>query len=170
MGCPHRRVLRGGEGALVSHAPERQWKGGGESKEAVASTEDKGSVFAAKAVASTGQRQCFCCEGIGKHKANAVSEPRRQWNTQGKGGVLAAKAAQTQGKGGALATKAVETKGKAGALATKAVETKGECGALAKKAVETKGKAPVGRAPLVEYLVELLVVLVEDGLSAHSPW
>ena len=43
----------------------------------------------------TRQRQCLSRKDSGTHQAKAVSEPRRQWSTQGKGGVLAAKVVQT---------------------------------------------------------------------------
>ena len=48
------------------------------------------------------QRQCLSHEGCGTHKAKAVSSPRRRWNTQGKGSVVATKAVETQGKGSVL--------------------------------------------------------------------
>ena len=45
-----------------------------------------------------------------------MSQPRGQWNTQGKGGVSAAKAVVTQGEGSVSAAKAVETQGEGSVL------------------------------------------------------
>ena len=50
----------------------------------------------------TSRRQCLSLEGSGKHKTRAVSQPCRQWQTQG--GVLVGKVVETQGKGNVFTT------------------------------------------------------------------
>ena len=87
-----------------------------------AGTHDEGGASAAKAAQHTAQRQCLSREGGGTHSTKALSQPRRQRNTQRKGSVSATKAVGTHDEGSASAAKAVGTQGEGGASAAKAVE------------------------------------------------
>ena len=57
-----------------------------------------------KARPSSSGRTCqhTALQGSGNTRAKAVSSPRWQWNTQGKGGVFAAEAVESQSKGSAV--------------------------------------------------------------------
>ena len=65
-------------------------------------------------------------------QGKAVSQPRRQWSTHGKGSVSATKAAKTHGKGSVSGTKAAEICGKGSVLP-------------AARAARTPAPAPSGR-------------------------